>query len=108
MQGHLRHLNDEADQRYGLLAEHRLASLRQAVAAGPRLEMLHGLPKVQVGTNSDPHLQLLVAVVALPCAGCLPAGLVARGALPSEGLHKRKGRSRGEEERWGQELLTSA
>lgn len=103
-QGHLGHRNDEAEQclltehhlllteHHLLLTEHHFVSQQQAAAARARLETLHGLPKLQVGADWDPHLQVLVAVVPVSHAECLLAGLVPQ---------RRKGRSRGDEEQWG-------
>lgn len=68
MQGHLGHINDKADQCYGLVTESHLVSHCQAVAPESRPEMLLELPEPLMGLSRAPHL---VAVVPFPCARCL-------------------------------------
>lgn len=97
--------------RHRLFTECHLASCWQIAAAGPSLEMLHGLPKCQVGTGGDSPSSATCCCGALPLCWVfasrisVPTGSAGRGCAELC-QHQRKGRR--EKEWWGQELLTSA
>lgn len=93
MQGHLGHINDKADQCYGLVTESHLVSHCQAVAPESRPEMLLELPEPLMGLSRAPHL---AAVVPFPCARCLeqdwcPDGLHQVKVCTTVPAHRGKG-----------------